>query len=148
MIFVSNLVGFNKVCYEDEETNRLIEDLKLFGESVNTQFFLDQPILLLLNKKDRLEQLLNDRGDKDIEFLFPGEYKSSENQTNSSRYETVVKFIAHKFQEQLKGDLKRLTIQIISALETDSVRQAFEAKESFSFPLRVNRTDLCDVIVI
>merc|ERR1711957_860387 len=52
LIFVANLDGYNQFLYEDNDTNRLTEDLELFDQIVNSKRFRDTRMVLLLNCKD------------------------------------------------------------------------------------------------
>ena len=60
---------FHKLCYEgnvlnnflqfkDDITNRLVESLDLFEEVVNSKWFKDTPVVLLLTKPDMLQKEL------------------------------------------------------------------------------------------
>jgi len=63
------LNDFHKLCYEgnvlnnflqfkDDITNRLVESLDLFEEVVNSKWFKDTPVVLLLTKPDMLQKEL------------------------------------------------------------------------------------------
>jgi len=52
VVFVVNLNGYNRVLFEDEEQNRLLEDLACFEQIVNLANFKDTPFCLIFNFRD------------------------------------------------------------------------------------------------
>jgi GTPase SAR1 family protein len=144
-VFVVNLCGLWKKCYEDDDTNRLIEDLLVY-DIVNSPFFLDQPILLLFNKLDRFERVISECGDKDLEKLFPGQYVCNDRDNASKKIESALKFIINCFKRATRGSLSRLRIHLISAVDTKSVQNAFESVKSFEFIPRIQRDNFIDVV--
>lgn len=68
VLFVVNLDGYNKVLYEDESFNRMQEDLDLFEEICNSDFFLDAKMFLFLNKKDLFRTAIEDSRETDPEL--------------------------------------------------------------------------------
>lgn len=55
VLFFVALSEYDLSLYEDEETNRMHESLKLFDEICNSKWFSAIPIVLFLNKKDLFE---------------------------------------------------------------------------------------------
>lgn len=68
LIFVVSLSEFDQVLFEDEETNRMAESLKLFGEICNNKYFEDTSIILFLNKTDIFKAKLDKQIDPKIAF--------------------------------------------------------------------------------
>ena len=52
IIFVAAISEFDQTLYEDSQTNRLIESLNLFEEVVNSRWFNNSSIIIMLNKED------------------------------------------------------------------------------------------------
>ena len=58
LVFVASLIDYNKVLYENDAVNGMQEALKLFSEITIKPTFKSCEIILILNKKDLLEKLL------------------------------------------------------------------------------------------
>ncbi|KAH9258597.1 hypothetical protein BASA81_003099 [Batrachochytrium salamandrivorans] len=52
VIFVAAISEYDQVLYEDSQTNRIDEAIKLFDEICNSQFFANTSMILFLNKND------------------------------------------------------------------------------------------------
>jgi len=52
ILFVVDISAYDRVLYEDEKVNRLIESLNLFENICNSRWFRDTSIILFLNKSD------------------------------------------------------------------------------------------------
>jgi len=52
VIFCASLSGYDQVLREDKNQNRLVEDILLFDEVVNSSSFIETDIILFLNKHD------------------------------------------------------------------------------------------------
>jgi GTPase SAR1 family protein len=52
VLFVVDISAYDRVLYEDEKVNRLIESLNLFENICNSRWFRDTSIILFLNKSD------------------------------------------------------------------------------------------------
>jgi guanine nucleotide-binding protein G(i) subunit alpha len=120
LIFVASLGDFDQMCYEDDVTNRMTEAIELFEKTINNTWFINQQIILLLNKKDILVEKLKK---KDLSETFE-EYKGGKD------YENSVQYIAQKFRECDKGGGDRITVKFIQATDTKTVSQIFEEIKS------------------
>lgn len=58
IIFVAALSEYDQVLEEDNKTNRMIESLKLFEDTINNDWFNRKPVILFLNKVDLFEKKL------------------------------------------------------------------------------------------
>lgn len=56
VLFFVALSEYDTTLYEDDETNRMHESLKLFDEICNSKWFSAVPIILFLNKSDIFEE--------------------------------------------------------------------------------------------
>eukprot|EP01121_Diplochlamys_sp_Union-15-3_P000636 TRINITY_DN1053_c0_g2_i3.p1 TRINITY_DN1053_c0_g2~~TRINITY_DN1053_c0_g2_i3.p1 ORF type:complete len:293 (+),score=43.69 TRINITY_DN1053_c0_g2_i3:44-922(+) len=59
VIFCVALSEYDLKLYEDNETNRMHESLRLFKEICNSKWFVDTSMILFLNKKDLFEEKIN-----------------------------------------------------------------------------------------
>jgi GTPase SAR1 family protein len=55
VIYVTAVSEYDQKCFEDEETNRMEESLKIFGETMNSNWFERTSVILFLNKRDLFE---------------------------------------------------------------------------------------------
>lgn len=67
LIFVAAISEYDQVLYEDSQTNRIDEALKLFDEICNSSWFSKTSMILFLNKSDLFRAKL-----KTIPFRIPG----------------------------------------------------------------------------
>ncbi|CAM9342168.1 unnamed protein product [Phaeothamnion confervicola] len=58
VVFLVGLSGYNQRLFEDSDTNRMQESLKLFKQVAGNPIFKGTPIFLFLNKKDLFEQMI------------------------------------------------------------------------------------------
>ncbi|XXQ40016.1 G-protein alpha subunit [Plasmodiophora brassicae] len=91
ILFVVNLAGYNMVLFEDDQQNRMMEELELFRQVVNNPVFATTPIFLFLNKKDLFEQKIRKVG---LEKCFP-DYKGDNSVMDA------MTFVANKFRETM-----------------------------------------------
>ena len=71
VLFFVALSEYDLTLYEDEDTNRIHESLKLFDEICNSKWFANIPIILFLNKSDLFEEKIRK---VNIDVAFP-DYK-------------------------------------------------------------------------
>jgi guanine nucleotide-binding protein G(i) subunit alpha len=116
MVYVASLSEFNQKCSEDEITNRMLESLNVFEDLLLENNFKETPILLLLNKLDIFTQKI---AKKDLSCVFP-EYKGGND------VEAAIEFIKQKYKILVKENPERLQIQVINAMDEDSVINAFK----------------------
>lgn len=90
VIFLVSMSDFNKLCYEDDETNRMVENYNLFKETVNNKWFKDTPFVILFNKMDVFKEKL--KAGQKINAAFP-EYDGGEDA------EDAMEFIKEKYKE-------------------------------------------------
>jgi len=87
VIFCVAISEYDLKLYEDDQTNRMHESLKLFKEICNSKWFIDTAMMLFLNKRDLFEEKIKK---VDLTVAFP-EY------TGGLNYENAVTFIKDKF---------------------------------------------------
>ena len=57
MIFLASLSDYDKICIEDDKTNRMIESIGIFGDTINNEIFCNQTIYLVFTKTDILKKI-------------------------------------------------------------------------------------------
>ena len=82
VIFLVSMSDFNKLCYEDDETNRMVENYNLFKETVNNKWFKDTPFVILFNKMDVFKEKL--KAGQKINAAFP-EYDGGEDAEDATK---------------------------------------------------------------
>ncbi len=61
MIFCVAMSEYDLKLYEDDQTNRMHESLKLFQEICNSKWFHETAMILFLNKKDLFASKLKEK---------------------------------------------------------------------------------------
>jgi GTPase SAR1 family protein len=104
-------------CYEDNETPRLQESLELFGETVNSKWFTETPIILFMNKIDLFNEKINT---SPITSMFP-EYEGGQDAEKS------IEYIKSKFLERSRYKDRTIVCHHTAATNTESLQKAFDA---------------------
>ncbi len=58
VLFVVSIAGYDQFMEEDPTTNRMVDSMNLFGETVSNSLLKNVKIILLMNKTDLLEKKL------------------------------------------------------------------------------------------
>jgi guanine nucleotide-binding protein G(o) subunit alpha len=90
VIFLVSMSDFNKLCYEDDETNRMVENYNLFKETVNNKWFKETPFVILFNKMDVFKEKL--KSGQKISAAFP-DYDGPDEP------EECIEFVKEKYKE-------------------------------------------------
>jgi GTPase SAR1 family protein len=90
VLFVVDISAYDRVLYEDEKVNRLIEALNLFENICNSRWFRDTSIILFLNKADLFREKLKEAPLTD---LFP-------DYTGGTVFEAGTSFIEQEFTKR------------------------------------------------
>jgi len=112
VIYLAALDEYNMRLEEDNETNRLEESLRLFGEMTDSQFFKPASWILFLNKSD----LFKDK----IERFPISQYFSD---CTASTFEQSLEYIKKKYETQFKGS--RLYVHSTCAIDTSNCKRVF-----------------------
>ena len=115
LLFFAALGEYDQKLEEDPRVNRLNESLRLFGEIVNSKWFSQIPLALILNKRDILAEKIKVR---DLRVVFP-EYEGGHN------YDEAVKFITLKFQQLTKSE-RELFIHVTCATDSNCIKDVFD----------------------
>jgi hypothetical protein len=88
VIWMVNLSNYYKLCYEDNETSRLTEDINTYEKFINDPAFCNTPIFLVLSMFDRYEESLRYHNFSD----FCQDYQNEK--------ETPLQYIRRKFLQK------------------------------------------------
>lgn len=117
VIFCVALSEYDLKLYEDDQTNRMHESLKLFKEICNSKWFVDTSMILFLNKRDLFEEKVKK---VDLTICFP-EYPGGKNYDNASA------FIKEKFLSQNENPKKHIYTHLTCATDTSNIQVVFNA---------------------
>jgi len=141
IVYVASLVDFNRVLYEDDVTNRMVDSLSLFSELVQSDLLSDKPILLVLNKRDILcERFENLEQRKTIiqciSQLFP-----TETLDDDASVEDVIHLITKQYTdiyERFRAG--KLIVLETSAVNTNESKQTLERIIEHFEEIEIERT--------
>jgi len=117
VVFVASLSEFDQTLYEDETKNRLDEALDLFGQIVNSKWFVSTSMILFLNKKDLFERKLTEKTFSDYvkDYQGPNEMKP------------CADYCKGEFMKKKKNPEKGVFTHITTAIDTSNVKFVFNA---------------------
>eukprot|EP01080_Neovahlkampfia_damariscottae_P005471 gene5471-9289_t len=121
VIFIASLNEFDQICYEDDETNRMLESLQLFEETINLEVFKNLKKILLLNKVTTFKQTLKE---SKLSNVFP-EFQGG------SDYDMALDFIMTEYQKRYKGDIKKFKIFTFDSIDIQSTKETFTKCKDF-----------------
>jgi len=125
VIFCVAISAFDQTLHEDNITNRLQEDLKLFHDICISKWFTNTAIILFLNKLDLFKEKLQ-KG-KSISEIFP-------DFTGELDVKESVRYIESKFTnvtDPATGKKKNIYCHVTTATDTDNVRHVFDDVRDF-----------------
>ena len=117
IIFCVDLATYDQVLAEDEETNRMLESLKLFESICNNPFFSMTSMILFLSNKDSFEEKIVK---SPLTICFP-EYKGK------NEYEEASEYVRERFESQNKRtDTKEIYTHFTCATNTNNLRYLYD----------------------
>jgi len=131
-VFCVALSEYDLLLYEDDQTNRMAESLKLFKEICNNKWFVNSSIILFLNKKDLFEKKISK---VDLNVCFP-EYTGGKNYDNASQ------FVKSIFLQQNTNPLKQIFPHITCATDRSNVELVFNDLRSTLLQNAIQKSDL------
>lgn len=132
VIFVAALSEYDQVLVEDDETNRMIEAVTLFGDICNDETFRNTSIILFLNKNDLFQEKIQK---VDLNCCF-------EDYDGGCDYETAVNFIQDTFLDQNEQDDKDVFVYITNATNTENINVTYTAVQHIVLKEALKRTGL------
>ncbi|EFA82892.1 G-protein subunit alpha 6 [Heterostelium album PN500] len=127
VIFVASLSEYDQMCRE-VAVNRLDESINLFSEICNSQWFVETPMILFLNKKDlfieKLQRVPFNTYDK--------------NYTGDNSYNDVSNFIKKKFVSTMRNIQKDVYTHLTIAIDTQNIDFVFKAVKEILLRKTIN----------
>ncbi|KAJ3786548.1 G-protein alpha subunit-domain-containing protein [Lentinula aff. detonsa] len=108
IIYVASLSDYDETCAEDSSTNRMYDSMKLFEIVVHSKWFIDVPIVLLLNKTDVFAQKLRTTPLKEYFHDYTG----------GDNYDAGCTYIINKFLSKARPDTQ---VYLTSAVDEERI---------------------------
>jgi len=132
IIFCAALSEYDQRLYEDRNTNRMMEALKLFSDITNSRWFNNTPIILFLNKKDIFEEKIKR---VPLTTCFK-EYQGK------NEFEEASKYIQSKFLSQCTNPDKLIYPYMTCATDTENITFLFKAVKDIFITAFLNQLGL------
>ncbi|TPX42274.1 hypothetical protein SeMB42_g05198 [Synchytrium endobioticum] len=113
VIFMAAISEYDQFLEEQGSQNRLLEAITLFGQVVNSRWFLASHFILFLNKVDLLATKYQERGDESVRQYWP-DYQGTS-------YQDVLSFFQAKFLEASQSKQKTIYTHLTSAVDRTSI---------------------------
>ncbi|XP_036923244.1 guanine nucleotide-binding protein G(z) subunit alpha [Sturnira hondurensis] len=118
IIFCVELSGYDLKLYEDNQTSRMAESLRLFDSICNNNWFVNTSLILFLNKKDLLAEKIRRIP---LTVCFP-EYKGQ------NTYEEAAVYIQRQFEDLNRNkETKEIYSHFTCATDTSNIQFVFDA---------------------
>lgn len=117
VLFFVALSEYDLTLYEDDQTNRMHESMKIFDEICNSRWFAQVPIIIFFNKKDLFAEKLKTVS---LTVAFP-------DYTGSSEPEEARKYIRDQFLELNENEAKAITCHFTCATDRNDTSKVFDS---------------------
>jgi len=117
VIFCVALSEYDLKLYEDENTNRMHESLKLFKEVCNSNWLKQVSMILFLNKKDLFEEKIKR---VNLTVCFPS-------YTGGNDFNKAIEHIKQQFLEQNTNTQKAIYPHVTCATDTSNIQHVFDS---------------------
>lgn len=134
VIFCVAMSEYDLKLYEDDQTNRMHESLKLFKEIANSKWFHDTAIILFLNKKDLFSQKLKEKNLTVCEDF--KDYKGGQD------YGKAVAYITDKFLALNDNPKKHIYVHETCATDTTQIKVVFNIVKDVILHQVLNQTGI------
>ncbi|KAJ3013820.1 UNVERIFIED_CONTAM: hypothetical protein HDU68_000527 [Siphonaria sp. JEL0065] len=136
IIFIIAVSAYDQVCMEDEETNRLVESMNLFGSICNHPLFKALDMVLFLNKIDLFEEKTKLRP---ISLYFP-------DYGGPNEYQASAKYFIRRFKEINKyPDNKKIYPHLTHATDTKQTKKILASVLESLMRSNLKKMDLLNV---
>jgi len=120
VIFVAASSEYDQNLFEDAKVNRLVEAINLFGDTCNSKWFINTPIILFLNKKDLfIEKFKVRRVPLNISGHFP---TAPEDQDD---VEGALRWVKDQFLDARRSREKEIFVHHTTATDPQNVETVF-----------------------
>lgn len=135
VIFVAAINEYDQVLYEDSQTNRVDEAIKLFDEICNSSWFKKTSMILFLNKSDLFEEKLFKTplrvvGTDEVSGRnedFEGPYAEDEGVDRETAILSAQAYILSLFTQKKKDHEKEIYSHVTCATDTSNVFVVFNS---------------------
>ncbi|KAK1883618.1 Guanine nucleotide-binding protein G(z) subunit alpha, partial [Dissostichus eleginoides] len=118
IIFCVELSGYDLKLYEDNQTSRMAESLRLFDSICNNNWFTNTSLILFLNKKDLLAEKIKRIP---LTVCFP-DYKGQ------NTYEEAAVYVQRQFEDLNRNkETKEIYSHFTCATDTSNIQFVFDA---------------------
>ena len=131
VIFTAAISSYDQVLEEDENTNRMVEELNLFKEVADNKWFDKTSMILFLNKKDIFEEKVKKGININVCPSF-SEYKGELSP------EACQKYIETAFKKAPKNQSKSVYPHVTVATDTKNIKHVFSAVKDIIFQQAMN----------
>ncbi|KAL9647852.1 hypothetical protein ABK040_008126 [Willaertia magna] len=123
IVFMVSLSEFDLTCYESNETWRVQETVEVLRDISNKPMFLNTPLIMILNKKDILQQKLKNKSFKQYFKEFKGDEKDDKE---------VIEFLK-QYYLQFTTDHARDNLRVypLSAIDQNETKNVFTEVADF-----------------
>jgi len=133
VLFFVALSEYDLKLYEDDDTNRMHESLKLFDDICNSKWFFNIPIILFLNKMDLFKEKIKKIN---ITEAFP-DYDGPQTFADASEY------IQNQFLMVNDNPEKGVYPHITCATNTDNIKTVFVSVKSIVLQAAISSAGFC-----
>lgn len=117
VIFCVALNEYDLKLYEDNQTNRMQESLKLFRTICNSNWLKDVSMILFFNKSDLFKEKIKT---VDLKCCF-------EDYTGGCDYNNALNFIKDKFLAENENPKKLIYTHVTTAIDTNNIKFVFDS---------------------
>jgi len=128
VIFVSSLSEYDQTLFEDSNTNRMLESLKVFDDVCNSHWFKDSNIILFLNKMDLFKEKIKKYDPKD--YCFP-------DYDGGLDYDKALAYIEQSFIKKNSTN-RKIYIQKTCATDTGNIQFVFNVIRDIVFKKKID----------
>jgi len=120
VIFVAASSEYDQNLFEDAKVNRLVEAIQLFGDTCNSKWFINTPIILFLNKKDLFIEKFRDRK---VSLNISGHFPTAPEDSND--VDGALRWVKDQFLEAKKVREKEVFVHHTTATDPQNVETVF-----------------------
>ncbi|KAJ3444725.1 guanine nucleotide-binding protein g(o) subunit alpha [Anaeramoeba flamelloides] len=117
IVYVSAMSGYDQVLAEDSQTNRMTESLMLFSDICNSRWFMNNSLILFMNKMDLFDEKIKT---KPLSDLFP-------DYDGGSDVEEAKEFIKNQFLSLNRNSKKEIYPHFTTAIDPSNIKNIFKA---------------------
>lgn len=116
VVYIISLSEYDEINYEDEVTNRMVESINVFDQTIHGEWFREVPFIIFWNKRAVLESKIKS---SPLSKLFP-EYKGGDDS------EQAFEFIKSVYLSKCKRDLSKFKHVVGNAFDMTIIEKIFD----------------------